>query len=168
MLTPPVRLKRAWKAKAGKRSDPFKKGISVKFPIKTHTSQEIDQFTPRSRSTSRPQPSDSPSHSRSNSGQIPSICFLVKIPVQKPIQSPKNRGNRPSPISVPFCSSLQLTFWPWRPCGNTQTCTHPLPWKPAHANTRLQGKLLHGVCLKASHKRSEAGNAKRLQLSNPG
>ena len=45
--------------------------------------------------------------------------------------------------------SLQLSFWPVKPCGNTQ--------QPAHANTRLQGKLKHGVYLKASQKRTGRG-----------
>ena len=40
---------------------------------------------------------------------------------------------------------------------------HPLPWKPAHANTRLQGKLKRGVYLKAKSGLAKAGNAKRLQ-----
>ena len=70
-------------------------------------------------------------------------------------QIPSRKGSRPS------FHSVSLSFWPSNPCRNTQTCTHPLHWKPAHANTRLQGKLKHGVYLKASQKRTGQGGQRK-------
>ena len=81
--------------------------------------------------------------------------------LQKPV-----KFNFAWPKLPAICSSLQLSFWPLKPCGKRANMHPRSTWKPAHANTRLQGKLKHGVYLKASQKRTGRGGQREAFTMN--
>ena len=90
---------------------------------------------------------------------------LSKPPVAKSsppqIRSPKLplKSDRKIRQAHP-CSSLRLSFWPLKPCGNMRTCAHPLPWKPAHA---FRCRLTHSN----KHKTSRQTKAWYIPQSQP-